>query len=532
MTTNPLAAIRERLRLTQAQMAQQLEISVRAYQEQEASDTPRRAYILAARHLSEGDGRRLRSQVVNANRGTALAPIAGDQPSPRDAELRELLDFPNETLSAEYKSSLDLSQERNRAAMAKHLAALSNHGGGHLVFGFNDDMSVTIPNPYSDPPINRDTIAGVVKKYLEPPFQCDVRLVRSSAGNDHPIIVVPPHGSTPVCAKAGGPEERGRPVGITKGTYYIRKPGPSSEAITAPAEWQALFGRCMLHSRAGVISAVSAALGRHPDEPPQIDPIVPWHAAAEAAFLAKLGDTDRGIDLRKYRIQFSYVFNLDKSMRIQSGRLERMLCEVNAELRQFIQSGWSMFHIFGRDGLSPYWNSDPASGEGDEDFLECSLMEQDLDFGGADFWRVAPTGKATLIREFWEDHPRLCQHHQIQQGSVISPDLLGRTIAEFVHHARGFAERFDTAAEVSFRCEWLGLAGRQPFDLEGFHFRYGRRATVDHRVSTGTWAVGDLTSGLEGVVAKLAEPIARSFGLEDQLSATVIKGRADRWRRL
>ena len=96
-------------------------------------------------------------------------------------DLQELVDSPNETLSVEYKSWLDLTDNAARAGLAKHIAALANHGGGTIVFGFNDDdMTNAGVNPYAAP--THDTIADIVRRYLEPPFQCDVAVVISRAG--------------------------------------------------------------------------------------------------------------------------------------------------------------------------------------------------------------------------------------------------------------------------------------------------------------------------------------------------------------
>src|SRR5450755_143840 len=122
-------------------------------------------------------------------------------------ELRELVDSPNETLDTEYKEWLDLADNTEaRADTARHIAALANHGGGRIVFGFTDSMEICPPNPFSKVTYDHDLIAGIVKKYLEPTFHCDVQIVRSTAGKDFPIVIVPPHGAVPICSNAGGPE--------------------------------------------------------------------------------------------------------------------------------------------------------------------------------------------------------------------------------------------------------------------------------------------------------------------------------------
>ena len=113
-------------------------------------------------------------------------------------ELQELVENPNETLEVEYKSWLDLVDvSEARADLARHIAALANHGGGKIVFGFTDSMDYAGQNPFPKVVYDRDLIASIVKRYLDPTFQSDVRIVKSALGNDHPVVIIPPHGASP-----------------------------------------------------------------------------------------------------------------------------------------------------------------------------------------------------------------------------------------------------------------------------------------------------------------------------------------------
>lgn len=142
-------------------------------------------------------------------------------------ELLEIVDSPVERLEVEHKAYLDLNEAKHRADLARHIAALANYGGGHIAFGIDDQgQPAARPAGFA---INHDVIAGITKKYLDPAVHCDVREVRSTLGNMHPVIAVPPHGATPVCAKANGPEINGKIVGIVAGSYYLRKPGPEKQ---------------------------------------------------------------------------------------------------------------------------------------------------------------------------------------------------------------------------------------------------------------------------------------------------------------
>src|SRR5204862_4707665 len=59
----------------------------------------------------------------------------GDSDMALKSELITLLVEPNETLTAEYKSWLDLGETRDRAVLAKAAIALANSGGGKIVLG-------------------------------------------------------------------------------------------------------------------------------------------------------------------------------------------------------------------------------------------------------------------------------------------------------------------------------------------------------------------------------------------------------------
>jgi len=196
--------------------------------------------------------------------------------------LQELVDNPNEVLSVEYKAWLDLAGDTEACAnLARHLAAIVNYGGGFIVFGFNNkDLSYAGPNPYIATAIDRDRSSGLVKRYLDPTFQCDVQVVRSQAGSDHPVIVVPGHGAVPICAKAG-PQMDGKVRGIVAGTYYARKAGPESDPIRTPAEWAPIIRRCALHERAAILGAALSGAPTAADG----DLLKVWYEAGHAAFL-------------------------------------------------------------------------------------------------------------------------------------------------------------------------------------------------------------------------------------------------------
>jgi hypothetical protein len=117
---------------------------------------------------------------------------------------------------------------------------------------------------------------------------------QSLAGNSHPVVIVPPHGATPICAKANGPLVGNKIVGIVQGAYYTRKPGPASEQIQSAAEWTPIIRRCAMHERAAILGALDAALrGSGPPPTTVADALKTWHDAAHTAFLNDLNARQR-----------------------------------------------------------------------------------------------------------------------------------------------------------------------------------------------------------------------------------------------
>jgi hypothetical protein len=82
------------------------------------------------------------------------------------------------------------------------------------VFGIDDDGKHSEPHPGDLLAYNHDVVNGIVSRYLAPAFHCSVYLARSKlTGKTYPAVRIPPHGTTPICAKANGPLIGKRPTG-------------------------------------------------------------------------------------------------------------------------------------------------------------------------------------------------------------------------------------------------------------------------------------------------------------------------------
>ncbi|WP_271612691.1 AlbA family DNA-binding domain-containing protein [Bradyrhizobium sp. CCBAU 21362] len=440
-------------------------------------------------------------------------------------ELSELIDSPVERLHVEYKSWLDLAQPKTRADLARHIAAISNFGGGKIVFGIADDGQSCGPAPAGFE-LTHDTVVSITKRYLDPAVHCDVRWIQSKLGVDHPIVIVPSHGATPICAKANGPELKGKIEGIVAGAYYLRKPGPESAPIVTAADWRDIIRRCALHDRSTILAALSAALSTENADTSSANPrhlLEQWAASANADYLRRAGEGEYAAPIRDCRIQLSYVVETESPEEQPSSQFLNILREVAGEVDQHVASGWSLFYVFGAEPFAPRWDMDSSAPA--EEFMQSSLIDATRTIG-FDLWRISQTGLATAIREFWEDTPDFGFSPRV----ALNPRMMTRMLRELVWHAAIFAGRFAGPVRVHFRCEWRGLKGRRLVVPNAIPFRT-RPAEVDTVVTETTWAAGALRTDIAEVVYRLGGKLARALDW-DGLSAAGIAAEMPRWKQL
>jgi hypothetical protein len=440
-------------------------------------------------------------------------------------DLIDLIDNPDETLAKEYKSEVDLASPPSKADFARHVAALSNLGGGYLVFGFNNDLTRAAQTEF--PAIDRDAVAGVVKSYLEPPFQCDVRVVTATCGARHTIVMVPSHGSVPVCARRDGPHDtKGRPQGISSGTYYIRKPGPASGPILTPTEWAPVIRRCVLAERASILGAIDVVLKGARSENGIESRLRHWHEALARNYRERVKAARREEALARGHMQFSFAVH-QSGEAIAHDQLLSIINRCNAEADAITRSHWGPFVTRLSGPIAPRSRTAPDLDNGECEFLEAVVIETGDAMHTSDMWRISSNGIASLIKGWWEDTPFFGQTPQ----TCLSPNWLAKEVAGYVIFARTFANTFGTATAVTFRCEWTGLKGRRLFDPQGRWHVSGHDSDDERRASSTTISLAEMNSGWAAPTAALAGPVARAFGIGHVLTADWLANQARGWAR-
>lgn len=452
------------------------------------------------------------------------------------SDLTDLVDYPRETLDIELKQWIDLKDGVFRAKLARHIAALANHGGGYLIFGFCDDLSRAPSRPSDLSSFSRDEFSSIVKRYLTPAFQCELVMVMASDGLAYPVVRVPSHGATPIAAKADGPSDaKGQPQGVKLGTYYIRKPGPESAPIQGVEDWQPLIRRCVISDRDSLLADIASTLQPHsePVAPVAEAQLKTWHDDSNTRWHAIVTQATAlrwPVDIATNHCQLSYMILSDAGIAIPSGELKRGLEQTNGDVRQTVWTGWSMFYPFTRPEIAAALHPEFDDGSG-VDVLESDLIgDGDFDISLPDYWRYAADARATIIRPYREDRQRTVEGKGRAAGTWLSPETVIRETAELVTHARIMAERYD-GNRVLFRCSWRGLAGREIDDFGSAYWSPGRVARADQRTTTGSWEMSTLAANWHLVVAELACPVLSLFGL-NECGAELVAGLAPRFIKL
>lgn len=412
-----------------------------------------------------------------------------------DAQLQNLVDTPGERLDVELKAWIDLTDNGNRAQLAKAILALANHGGGFVVIGFNDDGQSAEGRPQDLDGYNQDTINDIVDRFAEPAFHCNVHFVpRTQGGAIHPIVVIPGGHRTPIRCKRGSQGNE-----VHENRYYIRRPGPASEEAKTAHEWDELIGRCVSHRRDEVAEILRDVLeGRAPriestmGEAARLDA---WTAESFERWNAVIGaipDNGANAAIRMPHGHYSVSAAIDGT-RMTLAQAEE--AAKNAARTKY--TGWTPWWWPTRDGLRPYVEANVIE-------RSVGANDQNITSDHADFWRISPQGLLFIIRGYTEDGMR----DRVEPGSVIDVTLPVWRIGECLL----FISRFATLAgspnaAIGIRCNWTGLQGRRLVSIGGGRGMFEERIARSDACSTSiTTEVDKIAAALPEIVRELVEP--------------------------
>lgn len=171
------------------------------------------------------------------------------------ARIQELIQQPQESLSVELKAWIDPDQTDGTAKIVKTALAMRNHGGGYMVFGFDNNTLAPLLN--SAPSDVRelfhiDKIQGMIAKYSSEPFEVTVEFPQRD-GQDFPVIVIPTDIKTPVVSKSDL-SSNGKTL-IRADAVYVRSLSSNNTPSTTQAksnDWSRLIEVCFDNREADI----------------------------------------------------------------------------------------------------------------------------------------------------------------------------------------------------------------------------------------------------------------------------------------
>jgi hypothetical protein len=427
----------------------------------------------------------------------------------RSADLRRLRDLvasPKETLEIELKNWLDLSSSEGRAILAQALLALANHGGGWVLIGFDDSGECASPAPEDLRQYSQDAVNGIVKKFAEPGFHCDVELV-GDPGSEHPVISVPGGHRVPIRARAGGPGNQH----VRQDTYYIRRPGPESAPIATGREWDELISRCLHAARGDLLERLQTILSGVVTEPSQSarGKAEEWDSACRRRFESVVERELPNERPSRYHFgfwTFSYIFEPNSGVSL--AQLKTAL-----ERAEGSETGWPVWMCMNSEDLAPY----PHDGT-----IECWLHRAERDAAHSDFWRASPDGRLFLLRGHQEDSEDV---ERVPPGSAFEISLPIWRVGECLLHCSRMATGLDIPdATAHVVATWTGLAGRR---LGNFFMGWRSGAETDRTRqsqirSQFSIVANEIPDRLVDLVHTTTQPLYEAFSFHQVGRATVV----------
>ncbi|MGH3070796.1 MAG: AlbA family DNA-binding domain-containing protein [Gaiellaceae bacterium] len=360
--------------------------------------------------------------------------------------LERLVAQPQEALEVELKGWLDLDSREAQAGLAKALIALANTGGGFVVIGFTEQEGRIERAPEGPAALDmytQDRIGGIVERYAEPTFHCEVQQVRRVVdGEVYPVIVVPGDHRVPIRAKRSGPDGRH----LQEHTYYIRRPGPKSEAPQTGREWDELIGRCVRAARDDLLDAIRGVLtggGAITTAANQEDALEAWLAESLARWDEVRPSLGPESQERARNGWYAVAYVLEGQLEASPPQLLEILRIVRGT-----ETGWPAWIVMDGADERPQLRGN---------VIETTIEGGAVFPGDIDFWRADTSGRMFLVRGFDEDGG----HSRREPGTAIDFVLPIWRVGEALLHPTRLAARLgDDGAAVDFGVIWHGLRGR------------------------------------------------------------------------
>lgn len=430
---------------------------------------------------------------------------AGENDMPTTTELESLLLYPNESLTVEHKSWLDLGDTGGRARLAKAAIALANHGGGTVVFGMRHEDGngplQSVPLPEEIDTYTQDDVNQAINRFADPEFHCELLFAEHPGTKVKHAFVIVPGSTVPVMSRR---EYEGV---IAARKCYMRKPGPRSEEPLTAEEWRTLINRCVRSGREDMLNSIRAIL----------------HGSAGGAVRTAPGDgLTNFISVARDRwSQLTALFPADDAARFPLGHYElgfeilaaKPMANL-AELRRAMQeagtlrhTGWGPFVQLHRPELEPRVVAGAIEAWAGATPTEKLVLERVP--AHCDFWRADTSGRLILFRGYDEDGVS----QRVEPGKGFDITLPVWRVGEAILYVGRLADSFGDNLSFLVRCRYVGLRGRRLVNIEGRRMLFDDRVAADEEVVLERQITrAQARDNLVEVLHALLSPLYERFG--------------------
>ena len=442
-------------------------------------------------------------------------------PSPE--ELQSLLQTPSESLSVEYKSWLDLSQNPGKATLAKAAIALANEGGGVIVLGMREDTGEggelrSQPRPAALGRCSQDDINAVIGRYADPAFHCSLMFASHPiTGHEHAFVIVPGGINVPVMCR------RTCEGVISQHRCYIRKPGPRSEEPFTAEEWRGVLERCVQARRESMLDAIRVIIQGHGSPVPTVaahNALATFSDVARSRWHQLVADLPPDDDARmphgRYEIEVEIIGVKN------AGSVREMLRRMT-EAGRIKHTGWGPFVMLTREPFQPIpvdgnveaWIGRPTKDRAARDPWHC------------DFWRAHPSGLLFLLRGYAED-----SSNSVKPATILDVTMPIWMVGEAMLYASRLARLFgDGDPDILMRCCYYGLRGRRLDCLvPGRYFSSNRICNDDNAELQTQATASQMDDNLIEVLHSLLTPFYERFGFFE-LSRDLVRKEIEQMRK-
>jgi hypothetical protein len=180
--------------------------------------------------------------------------------SEKQAFLKTLVQYPEETATAEYKSGIAFDPNNDFGAkLVKHVLGQANAGGGYVIIGFKEEPDGTLKSdPGMDAVISSSyettRLSQCVDKYLAPGQRIELQVHKIEANSIiYPVISVQGFDDSPLfCGRSfKGRDEKEI---LKEGAIYIRDVAAKTVIIAGPDQFKSLLKVAVARRQSEVLS--------------------------------------------------------------------------------------------------------------------------------------------------------------------------------------------------------------------------------------------------------------------------------------